>query len=56
MARATAAYPRENSPTMRRRQLLAAAILYAILPEPIPPPIPTTCLPSVQGKAFQYDD
>ena len=43
MARAIQAYLPDNSPAMTRRTLFAliAAILYR---EPIPPPLPITCL------------
>ena len=52
MARAIQAYLPDNSPAMTRRTLFAliAAALYR---EPIPPPLPITCLSCpVRGKAF----
>jgi hypothetical protein len=54
MLEADQSYLPENSPTMTRRALFAAP-LAMILPEPIPPPMPITCLPCpVRGRPFEY--
>jgi hypothetical protein len=45
MAEATQAYLSKGSPAMLTRRLLFAAPLVLILPEPVPPPMPPTCMP-----------
>src|SRR6516164_6450189 len=59
MLEAAQSYPHDNSPAIMRRTLLAAPLVL-ILPEPIPPPMPITCLsdpirgPSVQISCSEW--
>jgi len=52
MLEAAQSYPHDNSPAIMRRTLLAAPLVL-ILPEPIPPPMPITCLSDpIRGPCF----